>query len=226
MEQVRIAVFTMTRDRLEFSQHCFETLWAKAGEPFDWFVMDNGSTDGTVQWLEAMRPKFKQVVYLPRNIGISQAANLALTLIRLGGPYDLVIKFDNDCEVITPNILPQIVECFSAAKEKFILSPRVEGINRQPVRGGQIKLGRHPIGVTGHVGGLFCVAPGYFYKTYQYPLTLPLASGDDSYFCGVHAKRGVTIGYIEDVVVKHYMTTDGQAKKYPEYFKRKFQEEK
>ena len=223
---MKIAVYTLTRDRLEFSQHCFESLWARAGEPFDWFVVDNGSTDGTDQWLQAMRPKFKEVIYLPKNIGISKAANLALEFIKMNGPYDLVIKFDNDCEVVTPGILTKIIECFVASKSPVILSPRVEGIVHQPVRGRQIQLGSYMVGVTGHIGGLFLVVPWSLHEGYRYPLTLPLAFGDDSHLCGTFSKQGIAIGYIEDLVVKHYLTTDGQARKYPEYFKRKFQEEK
>ena len=46
------AVLTLCRDRLAYTQHCFETLRDNAGCDFDHFVLDQGSMDGTDEWLE------------------------------------------------------------------------------------------------------------------------------------------------------------------------------
>jgi len=133
---MRIAVYTLTRDRLEYTKHCFETLMANAGLPYDHFVVDNGSTDGTPQWLRENESSFKHITLLPENIGISKASNLMLDEIMKGG-YDLIIKMDNDCEVLSDNILRDVVEIYWQIlnpRDQMILSPRVMGINKQPHR--------------------------------------------------------------------------------------------
>ncbi len=48
---MRIAVLTLTRDRLDYTQHCFQTLQEFAGCDFDHYVLDQGSTDDTVDCL-------------------------------------------------------------------------------------------------------------------------------------------------------------------------------
>lgn len=226
---MRIAIYTLTRDRLEFTKHCFQTLWDKAGYQFDHYVVDNGSVDGTVEWLKENCTKFTYVSLQPQNIGISKASNLALNIIEIKDTYDLIIKFDNDCEVISDNILGQIVEIYEAIGQfgpNYILSPRVEGINTQPTRGRQVQLAGRTIGLTAIVGGLFHVVPRAVYKHYKYPETLPKAKGQDDHFCDWAKKQGCEVGYIEGLVVNHYLTTNGQYQHNPAYFERKWKEEK
>jgi len=138
---------------------------------------------------------------------------------------------DNDCEVVSDNILSQISEIFKDSFDKkfgnqFILSPRVEGINKQPKRDGGTQLAGRTIGFTSIVGGLFHIVPSKVYSVYRYPKNLPKAWGQDDDFCNWAKNNGCKIGYIEGLVVNHYETTSGQAERYPKYFERKFKEEK
>jgi len=220
----KIAIYTLTRDRLEFTKHCFQTLWDKAGVEFDWYIIDNGSQDGTVEWLKENESQFKKVIYNPENVGISKASNQALEEI-FRERYDLIIKFDNDCEVVSENILEKIIEIFKDRK-KLILSPNVEGIDNQPKRGRYEEIAGHSIGMTAVVGGLFHIVPAEIYQQYRYPENLPKAKGQDELFCSWVKATGYKVGYIEDLTVNHYMTTGGQYKHNPGYFERKWQEEK
>lgn len=228
--QLKIAIFSLCRDRLLYTQACFESLRRNAGMPFDHYVFDNGSTDGTVQWLDSEYKPFPGSYYAMQNHGISVASNFIVRQI-LQGDYNLIIKADNDAFIRTSNILPQIVDVARAAGENWILSPRVEGINRQPRRHRNVEIAGHPVGVTPIVGGLFHVVPTAVYQRYMeqggYPENLPLAKGQDDHLCHwFHTTQNGHCGYIEDLVVEHYETTDGQARRYPEYFTRKFAEEK
>ena len=128
--------------------------------------------------------------------------------------------------MISPNILQQLTEIFAEAGNRFILSPRVEGINRQPKRVARTILGGRDIGITSIVGGLFHVVPAQVYRMYRYPEELPKAWGQDDHFCHWANSNGIKTGYVEGLVVNHYETTNGQAERYPEYFKRKQKEEK
>jgi glycosyltransferase involved in cell wall biosynthesis len=220
---MRIAVYTLCRDRAVYTEHCFNRLWDYADYPFDHFVIDNGSTDGTVIWLASNRQRFKSVVLLPENAGISRASNLALDII--GNGYDIIVKMDNDCEIVTPGLFQEMVKVYEFAGRPLLLSPRVEGINRQPKRVYNIHAGHYTIGRTGIVGGLCHWLPAATYQRYRYPETLPKAWGQDDDLCAWCYKQNVEMGYVEALTVNHYETTGGQAERYPDYFERKRMEE-
>jgi len=227
------AVYTLTRERLEFTKYTFDLLRAKAGQPFDHYVVDNsgeGCADGTREWLgqERAAGRLKFVHYMPKNMGISIGSNMALAFIS-AQRYDAVLKFDNDCEVVSDNLLVELGTFLTAAKaagDRAAVSPRVEGIGWQPPRTRTLWWHGYSFGDTGMIGGLCHCIPWAEYRDYRYPENLPMASGQDGHVCGDLVRRGVTVGYLEDLVVRHYMTTTGQTKHLPEYFERKYQEEK
>lgn len=221
---MRIAVYTLTRDRAAYSEHCFNRLWDYAGYPFDHFVIDNGSTDDTATWLAENRQRFKAVMLLPDNAGISRASNLALDII--GSGYDIIVKLDNDCEIVTPGLFQEMVKVYEFAGRPLLLSPRVEGINRQPKRVYNIHAGHYTIGRTGIVGGLCHWLPAATYQRYRYPETLPKAWGQDDDLCAWCYKQNVEMGYVEALTVNHYEGTDQQSLRFPAYFERKRMEEK
>lgn len=225
---MRVAIYTLTRERVEYTEHNFALLQEKAGHPFDHFVVDNGSQDETPEFLEAQLAagKIRDVIWNPENRGISVASNQALDLV--GDDYDLIIKMDNDCEVTYDNIIERIVRVYQNMPPLagvYMLSPRVEGINRQPERIRHTMIDDVEIGITGIVGGLFHVIPGDVYQQFRYDESLPLAQGQDQQICGWIRGNGGTCGYMEPITVAHYETTDGQAARYPEYFERKWKEE-
>lgn len=223
---MKIAIYTLTRERLDYTKYCFQTLREKASYPYDHFIIDNGSQDGTVEWLKENSSMFKHIEYNPENLGISIASNQALDVI--GNNYDIIIKFDNDCEVVSEGVLKSIVDIYDAIglSEKYMLSPKVEGIGNIIPRFRSALIGGYEIGFTHMVGGLFHILPAWLYQGYRYKTFLPKASLQDGSICHWMRKEGVQIGYIESLVVNHYETTAGQIKKYPDYFVRKEQEEK
>lgn len=223
---MRCAVFSLTRDRLLYSQHCFKTLREKAGYEFSHFVVDNGSTDGTFEWLHQNLDSFQAVTFNSQNLGLCAGNNQALQMIRDSGiQYDLIAKFDNDAEVISDNIVAEMVDLYKQSKKPMLLSPRVTGISRQPARSYTQTAFSHPIGVTNHIGGLFAWCNADLYLQYTYPDNLPLASGDDSAFAYWVYQKKYIVGYVEDLVVNHFEGTEGQAVRYPQYFERKWREE-
>ena len=224
---MRIAVYTLTRDRLEYTQRAFALLWERAGLAVDHYVIDNGSQDGTPIWLTEHADRFCYLCLHPVNLGISQASNQALDAIqRSDRKYDIIVKMDNDCEIITPYLFSRMTDVYEMATEPLLLSPRVEGISRQPVREYTFKLGDFTIGRTGIVGGLCHWLSAAVYQQYRYPVDLSLAKGQDDAFCDWVYQQDIGIGYVEELAVAHMDTTEGQAVKYPEYFQRKWEEEK
>lgn len=223
---MNITVYTLTRDRLELTSTCLSSLHAKAGRPFKHIVLDNGSEDGTQDWLVNSRDRFESLFLLKENIGIARACNLLKAHI-LGAKPGLIIKMDNDCEVVSDGILASIASLYGQLVPPFpVLSPHVSGIRTLVPRSHHTEVGGFRIGWTQIVGGLFHIVPVAVYQEYTYDESLPKARGNDGHFCKWLRDRGISIGYIEDLHVNHYQTTDGQERLFPEYFKRKKIEEK
>jgi glycosyltransferase involved in cell wall biosynthesis len=226
---MKIAIYTLTRDRLAYTIECFKALREKAGMEYDHYIQDNGSTDGTQKWLEENVELFEKVEVSDRNEGISKASNRALeNIFNSGKQYDFIIKMDNDCLIQSDNILAHAMDTYADLGKfsaKHVLSPRVEGIMHQPTRGHSRHYKRHQIGYTGIVGGLFHIVPAEVYREYRFNESLPKAKGQDDEFCKWVKDNGGEVGYIEDLVVEHKDGTEGQVKVYPEYFERKWNEE-
>ncbi len=225
---MKLAIYSLLRDRLRYTKHCFSTLISKAGYPYDHFIIDNGSEDGTVDWLKAQQHRFKHIIYNKENLGNSIGNNQALDMIRALN-YDVVIRVDNDAEIISDNILSQIVEIYEDIGEldcRYMLSPRIEGIVNQPHREGGTQLAGRRIGFTYLVGGIFRIMTVKSYGDFRFPEDLPKAAGQEAAVAAWFKSKGGKVGYIEGLVVNHYLTTDGQGKDMPDYFKRKVLDEK
>lgn len=225
----KIAVVSLTRDRINFTKACFSRARQTAGIDYTHFVLDNGSTDGTQEWLRS-RWDGKYInwrVLEPTNIGIHKGLEKIRKVLKVLPEYDYVCKLDNDCFPLSPNWLQGLVETLEQlGPDKWVLSPRVEGLNHQPLRNEIIQIDDKTIvGVTNVVGGLCrLMSYGNFMKLGQ-NTSLPLGYGDDSRLEQLAPQFGWQMGYAEHIVVEHILSTNGQIEAEPEYFTRKFAEE-
>lgn len=214
---MRVAVLSLTRDRLPYTQHCFQTLREKAGCGYDHYVLDQGSRDGTVEWLDAQDDL--DVTFLNENIGICPALNLLLEEALNPADYDVVVKFDNDCEVLSPNTLNAVSAL--ALEHDAILSPRIHGLRNPP------PILKHDNGIdqTAVIGGVFMAVPArVFADGYRHDETNPVWGGDDVNLCAWFRRHGGTVGYVTGYDANHYLSTDGQVADIPEYFQRRVME--
>jgi len=86
----------VTHNRLRYTKLCLESVLADRSSEFELFVWDNGSTDGTGEYLSSLvDPRLRDVILSPRNEGQTRAMNEAWA--RSKAPY--VAKLDNDCLV-------------------------------------------------------------------------------------------------------------------------------
>jgi GT2 family glycosyltransferase len=219
---VNIAVLTLTRDRLAYTQHCFEALRDNAGCYFDHYVLDQGSTDGTAeyllsQWVDG--PVVDLALFMPDNIGINRGMDYLLEYAR---DYDVIVKFDNDCELTMPNTLRDVAHL--ALGGNCLLSPRILGLNNPPASQGTFEIAGETILDIPQIGGIFIAAPARAYQGFQHDPTKLL--DDDVDFCWWWRGTGGRCGYVERLTANHYETTSGQHARYPEYFARTLAEGK
>lgn len=216
---MRVAVLTLTRDRLDYTKRTFAALKEFAGCDYDHYVLDNGSDDGTQEWLESQDDL--NVTLLPSNIGVARARNM---LLDVADPteYDVIVQLDNDCELTQPNTVRDLAAAVLAGN--CILSPRILGLQNPPQPRRELRAGDEIILDIQQIGGIMLSAPAWVFDEYRYPESLPIWGLDDSHICAWFRAQGGTCGYVKRLEVWHMDGTDGQMQAYPEYFRRKADE--
>lgn len=202
-----IAVLSVTRDRLAYTKHCFGVLKELAGCPYDHYVFDNGSKDGTQEWLHDNAGRFAWTILNDENIGVSRAMN---ALLEEASGYDVYVKFDNDLELTvggTLKVAAQLVH----DHPKWILSPKIEGLDSPPGTSQIIDLDGNRVGVLGQIGGIFMAVPGWVFNDgYRYDEGNPVWGMDDVTLGAWFKGKGGSLGYLMDMPANHYKTTRGQ----------------
>jgi GT2 family glycosyltransferase len=214
---MRVAVLTVTRDRLAYTQHCCAALRKNAGIDYSHYVFDNGSEDDTPRWL--LNGTFHHVTVSPKNIGLSQGFNKLLDV--LTDRYDVIVKMDNDCELVTPGTLKRTCELAQAG---FLLSPKIRGLHHPPQIIGHGFIQQEPIELVTNIGGIFMAAPAEVYDTFRPHEDSPAYGYEDVELCKWWRKSGGAIGYLTNYPAWHYERVDEQLEKYPEYQERKMVE--
>jgi GT2 family glycosyltransferase len=97
----RVAISVLTYERPHATKLFFEKLWEHTPyTPFDLFVVDNGSQEGTVDVLNILPDSppaggSVHLILLQENAGWCPAKNIGLALAK--GRYDYVVLIENDC---------------------------------------------------------------------------------------------------------------------------------
>jgi glycosyltransferase involved in cell wall biosynthesis len=214
----RVAVFTITYDRINYTKKCLESLRKKAGYRYDHFIVDNGSEDSTPDWIEK---NFHNYILNEDNKGIAIASNQALDLI--GDKYDIIVKVDNDCLFLTDKWLAKMVEIWQS-NHMIAMSCYVQGLRDNPGGAPRLHYGQiqgELIGMTKHVGGICHFVSAKAYKNFRWDETQPLHGVQDLELSQYLLKQGYSMGYLENFICEHIDGTEGQLKRYPGYFERR-----
>jgi glycosyltransferase involved in cell wall biosynthesis len=217
---MKVAVLTVTRDRFAYSQYCFAALREFAGCEYDHFVFDNGSQDYTPSWLEKHASEYAVLTLSDENVGLSQAFNFLLGYATEFS-YDVIVKMDNDCQLVMPNTLRDV--CGLAAKGNHLLSPRILGLRQPPQPQGEAMIDREPI-ILSQVGGIFMAAPAATYDEFRASEHSPSYGYEDVQLNAWVRERGGIVGYVERLEAWHYERVDEQEERYPDYQERKMRE--
>lgn len=211
---MKVAVLSLTRDRLEYTQRSFASLRENAGCDYTHFVLDQGSDDDTDHWLEHYDA---EVIWLKENVGIHRGMNLLLA--HAGEGWDAYVTFDNDCEVTMPGTLATAARV--AHEGNWIVSPTVRGLINTPAPGAVVEVAGEKIGSFYALGGIFRAMPGRFARDFRFNEQQPNWGGDENDVGKAAHERGYGMGYLLDWHVTHMDTTEGQWSRYPDYFERK-----
>lgn len=124
------SIMFVTYNRLSLTQKMLESLFKNTNSLFRLIIIDNGSTDGTVEWLKRLTIINKQCIsydvsFNEKNLGIAVGRNQALVMANKYGD-EWMSTLDNDVE------LPMgwLEECIDIlqANPTFVMGLNMEGI--------------------------------------------------------------------------------------------------
>jgi GT2 family glycosyltransferase len=94
-----VSVVLLTWNGLEYTKACLDSIRLKTSfNRYDIVVADNGSTDGTVEYLQAQSDV--KTVYNDANLGFAKGSNVAIAQT---DPQSDVILLNNDTEIVQPD---------------------------------------------------------------------------------------------------------------------------
>lgn len=117
---MEITISVVTYNNMDTIQKCIDSLYQYSMKPdMRFFVIDNGSIDGTKEWVERNYPDIC-LIQSPNNIGFGKAHNLVIPF--LGEGYHFIINPDIEIkeDVVTP-----IVQYMNENPEVHIVTPEI-----------------------------------------------------------------------------------------------------
>jgi GT2 family glycosyltransferase len=133
----------------EMTANCLRSLLAMRGEQFTIVVIDNGSSDGSVEYLRDTFPQV-QVIAQPCNLGFAAGCNVGMG-IALDSGTEYVLLVNNDTQV-DPEMLEELLCEARKNPAAAMVSPKIFYYNPPDIiwwAGGRYSLWR---GLPSHVG--------------------------------------------------------------------------
>ncbi|WP_349674800.1 glycosyltransferase family 2 protein [Lacrimispora sp.] len=115
--QKKVTIIIPNYNGLKFMEPCFKALRAQSDQNFELLVVDNGSTDGSVKWLEDHQIPS---IFLEENTGFSGAVNIGIR--ESVTPY--VILLNNDTEP-RPDYVKEMVNAIEGSPKIFSVSSKM-----------------------------------------------------------------------------------------------------
>lgn len=120
----KVTIIIPNYNGLTFLGPCMQALARQTCQDFSVLVVDNGSEDGSVEWL---REHDVPAIFLPENTGFSGAVNRGIRAVDT--PY--IILLNNDTEA-DPGYVEQLLCAIEASPKIFSVSPKmIQMYNRE-----------------------------------------------------------------------------------------------
>ena len=212
----KIAIVILTWNGLKYTRRCLESLDLESSPNWiDVIVVDNGSTDGTLEYLR----NFKSIHLLEneKNLGYSRAVNQG---IQAAHPDADIVLLNNDIELIEPDWLDRLSKVAFTKDDLGIVGVKIvqdDGTLQhcgaylpldtfwgQQIAGGEVDIGQYA-GVTECESVVFaCVyikrsvfnAIGLLSEDY-------FAYFEDTDFCLRAKRKGIHVATCGDIRVRH-----------------------
>ena len=225
-----VGIVILTWNGLDYTQRCLKTLLEtlKHYEPgkIEVVVVDNASTDGTVEYLRSLRPRIK-LIENPQNLGFSKANNLAIKAL----PKDFdVVLLNNDMELHQEDWLYRLQKCAYQAPDIGLVGCRLvsgtgllmhagtymplETLWGQQIGGGEKDINQYPF--SREVEGVVFACVYLKRQTLQEVGLLDedyFAYFEDTDYCFRAKEKGYRVFYCGEVNLVHYQNVSTSVNK-------------
>ena len=217
---MRIAVYSIVRDRLDLTRKSFKALRQMAGIDFDFYVADNGSSKVVKSYLrhEKAAGHIHYLQLFDENVGQNIAANHLLDQME---GYDWVLRWDNDAMPRTRRFLKKLVragERLRASGAVCVLSPRISRLKHPPEKmaaGNDIGFEYEVVNI---LGGICRLHPAAVFDEWRFSQFAPLGFGEATEMAQLCDGAEIPMLRIPHLEVEHLHGEDGQIDMMPDEF--------
>jgi GT2 family glycosyltransferase/MoaA/NifB/PqqE/SkfB family radical SAM enzyme/Flp pilus assembly protein TadD len=124
-EKSLVSIVILTFNQLKYTRECVASIRKHTPEPHEIIFGDNGSTDGTVKWLNKLvrENRHYKLIRNEKNLGFAKGCNQGID--SASGEY--VLLLNNDV-VVTKDWLSGLVEALTSAPDIGIVGPMTDNI--------------------------------------------------------------------------------------------------
>ena len=116
---VEVSILILAYNRLEKTRRCVESVLAHtAGIEYELILLDNGSTDGTLEYFKQISYPHKKIIHISKNLGAAYST-LNISVDDFGR---FVCFLANDL-IVTPNWLHNLLTCIKSDDRIGIANP-------------------------------------------------------------------------------------------------------
>lgn len=121
VERHKVAIVMLTWNALAFTQRCLAALRERTEHPaWRLIVVDNGSTDGTVEWLRQQR--WLTLIENSSNLGFTKGCNIGIAAC---APDEDVVLMNNDVDVVDRAWLTKLADTAYADEKTGVVGCRL-----------------------------------------------------------------------------------------------------
>ena len=122
----RTSIVILTINQLDVTKECVASIQKHTPEPHEIVFVDNGSTDGTVEWLRSLAASDSSchVIENATNLGFARGCNQGI----LAATGDIILLLNNDV-VVTPQWLSGMLECLHSRPDTGVVGPMTNNIS-------------------------------------------------------------------------------------------------
>ncbi len=115
-----VSIIILTFNQLKYTRECVDSIIKNTPEPHEIIFVDNGSTDGTIDWLNDLIKNNKnyKLILNNKNLGFSKGNNQGIEISK----GEFILLLNNDV-VVTKNWLSGMLECMNSAPDVGIVGP-------------------------------------------------------------------------------------------------------
>ena len=198
--------------RPEYTAKCIRALEEAQGyENTLFYLIDDGSNDGTAEILRNAKFAWKHVIVNPSNCGLR---NVLINAFQIARTFKYAVKVDNDC--LVPKDWLKDITKFLESGWVDVVSPNVHPSNAAFKHGSAEDPARPGIRPSKIVGGLWAMRTELIKDVYFEPMRVDGIRGAFSLLKQILIEKDPRVGWLPEVIVQDVGHWSGE---HPEHIK-------